>query len=191
MNTKPIQEFIIQSEENLRIAEAVAETLPNARHKMTEEFLARLDKRIKEGLPGWKSGRDSVFFTDRYPTYYFWKPEWIGQYGVALQFGEYGKEMVFGLYREKEKVGNRPFSEKLMTAIKEVYSRAGTNPWWEARIPMESPAENWRKPEVMWRMHKDDSFLDDVADQLLELAKISEQIVDQLVRQYKKSDNLQ
>ena len=186
MNTKPIQEFIIKNEENLRIAEAVAEALPNARYKLTEGFLARLDARIKKGLLGWKSGKDSIFFTDRYPTYYFWKPEWVGQYGVALQFGEYGKEMVFGVYREKEKVGNRPFSDELMIAVKEVYRRAETNPWWDARIPMESPAEDWRKSNVLWRMHKDDSFLNDVAEQLLELAKLSEPIVDRLVRDYKK-----
>jgi hypothetical protein len=35
-------------------------------------------------------------------------------------------------------------------------------------------------------MHKDSKFLDDVAEQLLELAKISEPIVDKLVRKYKK-----
>jgi hypothetical protein len=35
-------------------------------------------------------------------------------------------------------------------------------------------------------MHKDDSFLDDVADQLLELERISEPIVDGLVQKYKK-----
>jgi hypothetical protein len=186
MNTKPIQEFIIQSEENLRIAEAVADALPTALNKMTEEFLARLDMRIKGGLPGWKSEKDSIFFTDRYPTYSFWKPEWAGQYGLALQFGEYGKEMVLGVYREKEKVGNRPFCGELMTAVKEVYRQAETNPWWDARIRMDSPDENWRKPEVLWRMHQDDSFLNDVAEQLLELAKISEPIVDKLVREYRK-----
>jgi hypothetical protein len=51
---------------------------------------------------------------------------------------------------------------------------------------METPAEDWRKIEILWRMHKDDSFLDDVAEQLLELARIGEPIVDQLVKRYQK-----
>jgi hypothetical protein len=188
MNTKPIQEFIVQSEENLRIAEAVSEALPSARHKLAVEFLARLDSRLKEGYPGWKSKNDEIFFGDRYATYSFWKPEWAGQYGLALQFGEFGREIYFGVYREKDKVGNRPFCDELMRAVKEVevYRRAETNVWWDALIHMDSPAENWRKPEVLWRMHKDDGFLDDVAEQLLELARISEPIVDQLVQKYRK-----
>jgi hypothetical protein len=186
MNTKPIQEYIVQNEENLRIAMAVADALPEALSEMTEEFLARLDKRIKLGFPGWKSDKDPIFFTDRYPTYYFWKPEWAGQYGVGMQFGEYGKEMVFGVYREKEKVGNRPFCDELMTIVREVHSRAESNAWWEVRIRMDSPVENWRQPEVLWRMHTDKEFLDDVAEQLLDLAKISEPTIDKLVGQFKK-----
>jgi hypothetical protein len=188
MTTKPIQKFIVESEENLHIAEAVAEALPNARHQLAVDFLARLDARLKEGFPGWKSENYETFFCDRYATYYFWKPEWAGQYGLCLQFGEYGKVMVYGVYREKEKIGNRPFCDELMRAVKavEVYRRAETNIWWDAVIHMDSPAENWRKPEVLWRMYKDDAFLNDVVEQLLELAKISEPIVDQLVQKYRK-----
>jgi hypothetical protein len=185
MNTRPIEEFIIQNEQNLRIAMAVADSLPKALGAMSEEFLARLDTRLKLGFPGWKSKEDPIFFTDRYPTYYFWKPEWSGQYGVGLQFGEYGKQMVIGVYREKERIGNRPFCGELMTAVREVYSRAESNSWWEIRIRLDSPDENWRQPEVLWRMHKDEIFLTEVAEQLLELARISEPIVDKLAQEYK------
>jgi hypothetical protein len=47
---------------------------------------------------------------------------------------------------------------------------------------MQSPAADWRKPEVLWRIHKDKSFLDDVAEQLLGVAEVSESIIDRLAR---------
>ena len=94
--------------------------------------------------------------------------------------------MVIGVYREKETIGNRPFCDELRRAVKEGFPSATINGWWEARIPLESPAADWRKPEVLWQMHKDEKFLEDVAEQLLELAKISEPIVDKLVREYQK-----
>jgi hypothetical protein len=73
-----------------------------------------------------------------------------------------------------------------LSAARAAFPQAQTNPWREAWIPMETPAEDWRKIEILWRMHKDDSFLDDVAEQLLELARIGEPIVDQLVKRYQK-----
>jgi hypothetical protein len=186
MNTKPIQEFIIQSEENLRISQAVAEALPIARQKMTQDFLTRLDARLKPNLTGWKFVQENVYSDRDWPTYHFRKPEWAGQYGLALQFGDFGQKMTFGVCRERDKVGDRPFSEELMDAIKPAYPLAETNEWWDALVHMESPAADWQRPDVLWRMHTDETFLDDVAEQLLELAKISEPIVDKLVQQYKK-----
>ncbi len=186
MNTKPIEELIIQSEENFRIAEAVVSALPGARHRLAVGFLARLDTRLKTNLQGWKSENPQTFFTDRGPCYSIWKPAWAGQYGLSLQFGDYGKKMRFGLYREIDQIGERPFCEELMNAVKDAFPHAVAEGWWEALILMESPAEDWSKMEILWRMHKDDSFLDDVADQLLELERISEPIVDGLVQKYKK-----
>jgi hypothetical protein len=84
MNTKPIEELIIQSEENFRIAEAVADALPAVRHKLAESFLARLDARLKKALPGWRSENSGTYFGDRYPNYSFWKPTWEDDYGLTL-----------------------------------------------------------------------------------------------------------
>ncbi len=58
MSTRPIHEFISQTEENLRIAEAVSEALPKARHDMAMKFLAQLDLKVKERFPDWKSSND-------------------------------------------------------------------------------------------------------------------------------------
>jgi hypothetical protein len=46
---------------------------------------------------------------------------------------------------------------------------------------MQSPAADWHEPSVLWQMHKDPRFCDDVAGHLLAVAKISAPFVDQLV----------
>jgi hypothetical protein len=187
MNTKPIKEFIIQSEENLRIAEAVVEAMPAARQKMVDDFLTRLEARLKTKLTGWKFERDKDFFIKNWAKTVFWKPEWRGQYMLALEFADYGKEMVFGVKRDKDNIGDRPLCEELLNAIKQVNSTANFEKWWwEARIPMDSPAADWRRPDILWRMHTDEQFLEDVAEQILEVAKVSEPIVDKLVQKHRK-----
>ena len=109
-----------------------------------------------------------------------------GQYGMGLQCNDYGESMVFGVWREKDQIGKRPFCDELLNAVGKVQPSAHTHAWWEARMTMHSPAPDWRKPEVLWRMHKDDTFLDEVADQLLKVAKCSKPIVNRLVREWKK-----
>jgi hypothetical protein len=70
----------------------------------------------------------------------------------------------------------------LFAAFNGVYASATKHNWWEARTVMRSPASDWRKTEVLWQMHKDRTFVDEVAIQLLEVAKISEHIIDRYVR---------
>jgi hypothetical protein len=52
---------------------------------------------------------------------------------------------------------------------------------------MPSPAPDWRKPEVLWRIHTDPKFLTDVADQLFEIAEVSAPIIDELAKKRAKS----
>ena len=52
----------------------------------------------------------------------------------------------------------------------------------EPRITLQLPAVDWREPEVLWRMRDEkDPFLEEVAEQLLEVARMSELIVDRFV----------
>jgi hypothetical protein len=74
-----------------------------------------------------------------------------------------------------------------LTAIGKPYPSAIAGKWWEAKMTMRSPAADWQQPDVLWRMHKDRSFLENVAEQLLEVARISEPIVDRLVQRKIKS----
>ena len=106
---------------------------------------------------------------------------------MNLQFGDYGRTMSFGLSRDEKQdhISKRPKCAKVLNAVNKIHPSAAAMNWWEARVVMRNPAASWREPEVLWRMHQDKQFLEDVAEQLLEVAKISEPIVDGLVRQHK------
>ena len=183
MKTDPIRDYILKSEQNLRIGATVGEAWPDARRKLVSGFLDRLDTRLKRTLKGWESSREGHFFVDAYSTYYFWKPAWEGYY-MALSCYARGERMIFGVVLEKIRKGKQP-SEELLEAVRTVQPSARPDLWWEARVTMNAPAADWRKPEVLWQMHKDNKFLASVAEQLLEVATISAPIVDRLVRRKK------
>jgi hypothetical protein len=113
----------------------------------------------------------------------YWKPAWEDLYYLRLRCHEYGQRMIFGVSREKNRAGEKPpASEELLNAVRKVQPSARINPWWAVRIIMRTPAADWRKPGVLWQMHKDNKFLEDVAEQLLQVATISEPVVDQLAQ---------
>jgi hypothetical protein len=182
MNTDPIQDFILKNERNLCIAAAVGDAWPEAREKLVSGFLDRLEVRLKRTFKGWEFERGGRFFVDAYSGCYFLKPVWENQYWIGLNCNEHGDKMVFGVGRDKPHIGKRPFCEELLEAISKLHPSGRTHSWWEARMTMRSPAADWRKPEVLWRMHKDPTFLEDVAQQLLDIAKTSERIIDRLSR---------
>jgi hypothetical protein len=182
MSTKPIQEFIIQSEENLRIAAAVAETWPEARSQLVSAFLDRLDTRLKGKLKGWETFRQHDFFNDYWAGYYVAKPAWGKVYGIGFECIKHGGTMDLGISRGTNNTQKQPLSPELLDAVQSIHPSAKSHPWWEAFVTLRSPAPDWRKPDVLWRMHKDAEFLTDVADQLVEIAEVSEHVIDRLVR---------
>jgi len=181
MKTDPIQDYILKSEHNLRIAAAVGEKWPDAREKLVSDFFHRLDTLMKRKLKGWKSERWGRFFLDAYSGYCLWKPAWE-RYNLSLDSYGRGERMFFGVGLEKIRGTKQAFSEELLEAIRTVQPSARPDPWWEARITMSAPAADWRKPEVLWQMHKDKEFLASVAEHLLEVATISAPILDRLER---------
>ena len=182
MKANPIQKFILKNERNLRIAAAVADSWPEAREKLVNGFLDRLKSRLTKKLKGWKFGREDTYFVNAWSNFLLWKPAWEDQYYVSLTCESYGRKMTFGVVRSNELLRKRKFCPELLAAVGRIYPSARPTKYWEAVVDMHSPAADWRKPEVLWRMHTDHTFLEEVSDQLLQVARISKPILDRLVR---------
>jgi len=182
MNKQSIQDFILKNPNNLSIAAAVQEAWFDVRQKIVSRFCDRLDSRLGKRFRGWKFQRWERFFVDAWPCYYFWKSPWDRQYYICLECGNYGDTVSFGVMRDKDYIAKRQLSQELLDVVRELYPSASSNSWWEAGVPMRSPAADWRKPEVLWRIHKDEKFLEEVAQQLTEVANVCEPIVDRLAR---------
>lgn len=188
MKSDPVQEFILQSEQNLRIAVAVTEAWPEARKQLLEGFVDRLEVRLKQKLTGWKSERWDGDRNDGYLSFYLWKPAWQAQfkqpqYYIHLEVVG-GQRTAFGLARNDglKHLKSRGPSWDALAAVTKSNPSAKVKPWWEAKIWMESPAADWSAPAVLWRMHQDPKLLEEVATQLLEVADVSEAVVDRLVQ---------
>ena len=182
MKTETIQDYILKNVNNLQIAATVGEAWPEARDRLVSDFLARLDSRLKKKLKGWEIGPyGGRFFLEAYPGYYLTKNGWE-HHSIGFQCGEYGDRMIIGVSRDTDDTKKVPLHEQVLTAVQKILPSAKSRSWWEAWVTMRSPAPDWRKPEALWRMHKDTAFLTDVADQLLEIVEVSEPIIDRLVR---------
>jgi len=118
-------------------------------------------------------------------AYFFWKPAWeAASYYISLECANYGQQMLFGVFRDEERIQKRKFCPELFAAVKKHFDSAVSRPWYEAVVEMQQPATDWRKWDVLWQLHKDNTFLDNVAEQLLDMANISEKIVDGLAKKY-------
>lgn len=184
MKTESIRDYILQNEKNLHIAATVSEAWLSAREKIVAGFLRRLKASLRKELKGWKFYPEGRFFVDQYPTYRLRKRKWK-QHWIGLQCDDYGDRMLIGIGRETAATREMPLHPDLLSALKKISHSAKSHKWWEARVPLRSPAPDWRKPEILWRMHKDKHFLTEVAEQLLEIVKVSEQTIDQLSRKGK------
>lgn len=182
MNTDPIRDFILAEKNNLTIAAAVANAWAKTRQHLVSGFLDRLESRLKRTLKGWQSDREQKFYENSWACYDLWKPDWNNEYGLGLIWYDYGKKIAFGIYRDKDNFGQRPFCPDVLKAVAAIDPSAGKNPWWEAQILMKHPATDWSNPDVLWQMHTDEGFLQSVTDQLLEVAKITEPVIDQWMR---------
>ena len=183
MNTKSIQKFILQSEGNFHIAAAVAEAWPEAKTQLMSSFLDSLEILLMGKLKGWKPQRDSNFFKAT-AGYYITKPKWGESYWIGFECYPDGSRVDIGITWETDNTRKQALAE-LLTALQRIYPSAKI--WSNPRLKwvyamLRSPAPDWSKPDVLWRMHKDPEFVTDLANQLLEIAKVSEHIINRLVR---------
>ena len=180
MKTDPIQEFIIENERNMLIAAAVADGYLAARKQLVDGFLDRLGATIVKECKGWQHEKWRIFISDWEALFYLRKPEW-DFHAVALRCFDYGERMEFGITRDVG-IGKKPFRAEILAAVKESFPSARARTWWEAVVTMQSPAADWRKPEVLLRMHTDPEFLNEVAEQLLTVARPTAAIIDRFAR---------
>lgn len=180
MDADPVG-FILENEQNFRIAGAVAEAWPDVYKRITDRFNERLRKRLLAGLPDWTFDAWGAVVQDRWAGVSICKAQWKNYY-LCLQWGESGVRTVYGVSRGEEIVKERDHCERLLAAVREMHPSAKANPWWEACVKMRNPASDWKSPEVLWRMWSDDGFLNDVAVQLLELVPVVTPILDDISR---------
>jgi len=135
-------------------------------------------------LKGWKFDPWDEPFADSEAGLSFWKPEWDYDYYVSLELLDHGHLVRFGLGRDEHetRINKRPRSDRLLAAVQKPYPDARSRAWWEAYIRMPPPADDWEKPEVLWRMQDEKGdFLKEVAERLLKVAAVSASFVDELV----------
>ncbi len=183
MKSESIHDYILKNERNLGIAGAVGEAWPIVRGQIVSAFLDRLGAEMGKKLKGWQLEPYNTFFTDAYGKFFVWKPSWPEGYSVSLECVKYGQKMVFGLWRDEDMIRKREFYPDLLAAVQERFPSARSMAWWEAMVEMHSPAADWREPKVLWRMHKDDEFLDEVSQQLLDFAKACAPIMGKMATQ--------
>jgi len=190
MNSDPIQiqDYILEDENKLRTAAAVFDAWVEVRTKLVLSFLDRLKcaLQLKKELEGWEFELWGRPFINSGAGFSFGKPEWKKEYDVSLSLLDYGQYVKVGLGRnaDLEHIKKRPHCDELLTAVSKLHPSARAKKWWEAAVTLQSPAAHWQEPKVLWQMHTDPKFLEDVADQLLGVAEISERIVDRFVDQF-------
>lgn len=192
----PVKEFILQSEQNLRIAIAVSEAWPEARRDIADRFIRQLESDLRPRLKGWIFEHYRLHPERERLSFYFYKPDWKGplpgagsdeqpQYYVNLEFGG-GQATIFGLARNERisRIGASTFSPAALAAVGKAITgtRVRAKKWWEAMATLQAPGDDWSDVAILWRMHQDPEFRKEVARQLLDVARACEAVVDRLVR---------
>ena len=177
----PVSRFIAESELNLDIATAIYEQYEQAREAIVKAFLAQLEADLKSKLKGWSFSYDSPFFTSAYGLFSLHKPNWKGRYAIMLEAYDWGAGMIYGVWRNEESIGSVPRSAELLGAVRKQLPDAVSRKYYEAEIEMTSPAKDWRKPNILWRMQSDEKFCQEVKALLLEVVELSERRIDALV----------
>jgi len=178
----PVKQFIAESERNLEIATAIYEQYEEAREAVVKAFLARLETDLKPKLKGWLFSYDSPFFTSNYGKFSLRKQSWKDGYAIMLEANDWGERMIYGVWRDEGVIGSVPRSAELLGAVRKKLPDATSRKWYEAEIQMTSPAKNWRKPTVLWRMSTDVAFREEVKALLLEIIQLSEKWIDAVVK---------
>jgi hypothetical protein len=173
------QMFLLGDIRRLELAAHVTDAWIGLKSRIWAEFLVRLEIRLARQLSIVDRRTDDGPFVGggRYPTFKIWLTGWPTTRALALQSAEGGKVVRFGIVRETNCRTQLPMKPEILNSIREGFPNAsdkGVGSWWEAFIPMTSPASDWSRPDVMFRMHGEASFLEEVATQLRHVAVSTE-----------------
>jgi hypothetical protein len=176
----PVTEFISASRQNLEIAEAIYAQYEMARERIIQGFFARLGENLINKLPGWSREYAPTFFMERYGQFSIWKESWQGHYRFAIEAYDWGAGMIGGVWRDENALGGVSRNSEILAAINKLHprDRCRDRVWFEAEVTLRSPAADWRKPEVLWRIHSDAQFLAEVEALFLGWVKSAERLVD-------------
>jgi hypothetical protein len=103
MNSDPVQDYILEDENKLRIAVAVSDAWSEAGERLVSGFLDRLQSWLEEKLKGWEFDRWGCYLNDSDAGFDFWKPAWKAEYYVSLEVQANGEDVTFGLGRDADK----------------------------------------------------------------------------------------
>jgi hypothetical protein len=176
-----LKEFLVASERNMRIAEAVCLAWPGARCAVIDGFLNRLGKRLCATLGGWKFEVDNNFYKDAYANLAIFKPTWT-QYWVGLNSAGQGEKIDIGVVRDEDTLKDVAFRGEVLAAVQTLHPSARAKKWREAAVTMRSPAGDWRSSDVVWRIHADEAFFEEVTGLLLDVARAVEPVLDGLAK---------
>lgn len=180
MKNDSVEGLILESERSFKSAAAIQEAWSRARDQLVSNFLTRLEKSLKKILKGYRYERYGRYFDDAYPAFFIWKPSWAeGEYCVNLECWNHGQKMIFGIWRDEQEINQRPFCGAILSAVQKEFPSARAREWWEAEVTMQSPARDWRPPDVLWQMHSNPKFLTEVADLLTRVANVSDSVIEQ------------
>lgn len=181
----PISDFIAESERNLAVATAIYEQYKPARDHLVAAFFKRLESDLATTLKNWKFEYSPPFFIDRYGGFGAFKPTWKDRYQIRIEALDSGNRMIYGAWRHEDLLKGVPRSADLLATVRKKLPSATSRAWYEAEIRMTSPATDWRKPKVLWRMQSDQSFRKEVGTLMLELIELTEKPVDLLCKQFR------
>jgi len=181
----PVSRFIGESERNIEIANVIYEQYEDAREDILRGFFERLAAGLKAKLPDWSSRYTEAFFTTRYGAFDLFKSAWLERYTIRVEAYDWGHGVIYGVWRDAESLHNIPLNAKLFSTVKGKFPQTTSRAYYEAEIPMLSPAKDWRTPNALWRVHSDDKFRAEVESLLLEIANLTEAQIDLMVKKQK------
>ena len=178
-----IKDFSLENTKNLEIALAVGQQIAVIKEQLLERFSKDLECKFKVEYPNWKveiSEDFTNFITDkRYKKIKFHKLDWKNYFLVVQFEGTKYVEFFYGIYKEHKETADLPI--KHIELLKDNLSTVGASspphyPWYS---DFPAPYNNWNINIEPWLTIQSGEMVKMVANQIIELAKEAETMIDE------------